>query len=100
MKTPETDGLSRTLADWRVTPSRDPQFRAAVWGRIEGLRGAPTWSGYLRGHAALVAGALALAVIAGGWLGRGEARSRVAAERTAMVVEYVQSLDARAMRMP
>lgn len=94
------DPLSVTLADWRVAPPRDPQFRAAVWGRIEGKRGAPTWSVYLRAHAALVAGALAVAVVAGSLLGRGEARARVEAERTAMVNDYVQSLDARAMRMP
>lgn len=94
------DPLPRTLADWRVTPSRDPQFRAAVWSRLEADRRAPSWAGYVRMHATAVAGALAVAIAAGGWIGRDQARARVDAERATMVSNYVQSLDARTMRAP
>jgi len=94
------DPLPRTLADWRVTPPRDPHFRTAVWSRIEADRRAPSWAGYVRMHASLVAGALAIAVAAGGLIGRDQARARVDAERATMVSSYVQSLDARTMRMP
>ena len=94
------DSLSRTLADWRVTPRRDPQFRTEVHARLEAARRAPSWGGYVRMHAAPVTGALAVAVAAGGLIGREQAKARVDAERTAMVSSYVQSLDARTMRMP
>lgn len=101
MNSPESnDFLSRTLADWRVAPRRNPQFRTAVWARIDAARGAVSWPGYARAHAAVLAGALALAVLAGGWVGTERAQARVAAERAEMVTAYVQSLDARAMTMP
>ena len=101
MNTPQPDdSLSRTLAAWRVTPTRDPQFRTAVWARVERARRTPSWTGYVRLHVALVTGTLAVAVVAGGWIGRGQARARVAAEREAIVSQYVQALDARTMRMP
>lgn len=101
MKSTETnDSLTRTLAEWRVTPRREPQFRAAVWARIEAARGTMTWPGYARAHAAVLAGALAVAVVAGGWVGTGRAQARVAADRTEIVNAYVQSLDARLMTMP
>lgn len=99
-QTKSEDSLSRTLADWHVTPRRDPQFRTAVWARIEVTRRVPSWSGYVRSHAVPVAGALAVAVIVGGLIGRGQARARVEAERATMVNSYVQALDARTMRMP
>ena len=91
---------SRVLADWRVTPTRDPQFRPAVWARINAARLNPTWAGYLRAHVALLTGAIALALVAGAWTGRGQARQRVAGERTAMAAAYVRALDARVMRGP
>lgn len=94
------DPLSRTLADWRVTPRRDPQFRSAVHARIDAARRAPSWAGYVRLHAAPVAVALVAALVVGGWIGRSEARARVETEREAMVSSYVQALDARTMRMP
>lgn len=96
----ETDRLSRALADWRVAPRRSPQFRATVWARIEAARRAPTWTGYLRAHGALVAGALAVAVIVGAWRGREQARERDATARAALVADYVHGLDARWMRSP
>lgn len=94
------DSLARTLADWRVAPPRNPQFRRAVWARLEGARSAPTWGSYVRGHATLVAGALALAVVLGAVTGREQARSRVAAESRQLAASYVEGLDARNMRMP
>ncbi|MSU25063.1 MAG: hypothetical protein EXS32_14745 [Opitutus sp.] len=92
--------LTRTLAEWHVSPPPNPRFRAAVWARLEAARSAPTWAGYIGAHAVPVAGALAIAVMVGGLIGRGQARARVAAERATMVNSYVQALDARTMRMP
>jgi hypothetical protein len=92
--------LARVLADWRVAPPRDPGFRPAVWARIIAARPEPTWAGYTRAHAALLAGAFAVALIAGAWAGRAHARQSVAAERTAMAATYVRALDARVMRGP
>ena len=101
MKSPESDEmLSRALADWRVVPRRDATFRAAVWTRIEGARRAPSWTGYARAHVALLAGAMAAALVLGGWAGRERAQARVAADRAEIATAYVQSLDARTMRMP
>jgi hypothetical protein len=94
------DALSRTLAGWRVTPRRDPQFRTAVRGRLEADRRAPTWAGYARAHGALVASALTIAVMLGAWTGRERARERDAAARAAVVADYVHGLDARWMRLP
>lgn len=90
----------RALADWRVTPRRHPNFRADVWARIERERRAPTWTGYVRAHGALVAGALALAVLVGAWSGRERAKTREAQAQAALVAEYVHGLDARWMRSP
>jgi hypothetical protein len=95
-----SDPLLRALTDWRIAPQRNPQFRAAVWQRIEAARRAPTWTGYVRAHSALVAGALMLAVVLGAWGGRERARARDAAARDALVAEYVHGLDARWMRLP
>jgi hypothetical protein len=105
---PET--FSRTLAEWRVTPPRNPNFRPEVWARIrlrEGYGGqvaasrpAPSWTGYLRAHGALVAGALALAVALGAWSGHAEARAHDEAARANLVASYVHGLDARWMRLP
>ena len=92
--------LSSALAGWRVAPRRNPQFRTAVWARIEATRLAPTWTGYLRAHGALVASALALAVVLGAWRGREQAREREAQARVALIADYVHGLDARWMRLP
>ena len=92
--------LSRALADWRVVPPRNPRFRAEVSARIEAARCTPTWTGYMRAHGTLVAGALMLAVVLGAWTGREQARERAAAARAAIVADYVHGLDARWMRLP
>ena len=96
------DSLSRTLQAWRVTPQRNPQFRAEVWQRVvkRGPGAASSWSAYARAHARGILGALAVAVAAGALLGREQARARVAFESGRMAVAYVQALDARSMQMP
>jgi hypothetical protein len=101
MNPPEPDkSLARLLAGWRVAPARNPNFRQAVWTRIGARDGTARWTGYLRAHAALVAGAFALALIAGAWSGRERAQARAAADRSKLVTNYVQALDARTMRGP
>ena len=92
--------LVRTLADWRVAPQRNPQFRAVVWARIETARRTPAWTGYLHAHGALVAGALAVAVVLGAWRGREQAHESDAMARAALVADYVHGLDARWLRLP
>lgn len=94
----DPDRLSTVLADWRLRPSRHPQFRAAVWQRVTLSGSEPGWFGYVRAHGALVAGVLAVAVVFGAWRGREQARERAVVERDALVTEYVRGLDARAMR--
>ena len=93
------DSLSPTLADWRLAPPRDPEFRAGVWARIGGSRPV-TWSAYVRRHAAAVGGVLVLAVAVGAFTGREQARNRRADESARLAAAYVQGLDARLMRMP
>ena len=101
MNSSEKDpSLSRVLADWRVEPERNPQFRAEVWARIEAAEAAPSWSDYARGHAAWVAGVFALAAVVGAFSGREEARARREVDRAAVAAAYVHSLDARWMRSP
>ena len=92
------DPLPRTLADWRVTPRRNPQFRTAVWAHLEATRRAPSWTSYARAHAALVAGAFAVALVLGAVGGRDRARAEAESDRLAS--SYVQAMDARAMRRP
>lgn len=94
----EPDRLSAVLAEWRLQPVRQPQFRADVTRRLARAGQEPGWSGYLRAHGVIVAGALAVAVVLGAWRGREQARQRTAAEREALVTEYVRGLDARWMR--
>jgi hypothetical protein len=101
MNSPDSQSeLSRTLAEWTVAPPRNPQFRAGVWQRIQSARRAGSWAGYARSHSSVLAGATAVALVVGAWVGREQARSRVAADRAQIVAAYVESLDARAMRMP
>ena len=103
MKAPDptdsSDSLSRVLKDWRVVPTRAPQFRAEVWARIGARKEAESWIGYLRGHIAVVAGALALAVVVGAVGGRSQARALAAEESARLASAYVQGMDARAIVM-
>ena len=103
MKAPDPadsfDSLSHMMKDWRVVPKRAPQFRAEVWARVGGAKKTESWPGYLRGHAAAVAGALALAVVVGAVGGRSQARALAAAESARLASAYVQGMDARAIVM-
>ena len=88
------DPLSRTLAAWRVTSPRDPNFRPAVWQRInQGAR--ETWAAYVRAHRVGWTVAAGLAVVAAGWTGRTVARAQLAADRERMVVSYLGAIDPR-----
>ncbi|MSU67026.1 MAG: hypothetical protein CK548_04015 [Opitutia bacterium] len=103
MKAPDptdsSDSLSRVLKDWRVVPSRTPQFRTEVWARIGGAGKTESWAGYLRGRSTAVAGGLALALVLGAVGGRIQARSLAATERARLASAYVQALDARSIVM-
>ncbi len=100
MNAPQSnDSLSRVLKDWRVAPTRAPQFRADVWARIGAEPAALPWSTYARRHLGAVAGALALAVTVGALGGHERAQARAAAESAQLAAAYVQGLDARAMVM-
>jgi hypothetical protein len=101
MSTPRSpDPLSRALADWQVKPNSDPQFRTAVWAKIESRHGANSWASFTRSHAVAVAGAVVIAVLAGALTGRDRARARGETERNLLANSYVQAMDARTMRMP
>lgn len=101
MKPPEdNETLSRALDGWRVEPQRNPQFRPAVWARIEAARVGMSWPGYVRTHLALAAGLMAVALVGGGWIGREQARSRAETDRAVIAENYVRALDARTMRLP
>lgn len=90
----KNDRLSETLQQWNVRPTRDPEFRPAVWRRIA-QRSHDTWAGYMRAHR-IAWSVAALAVIGGsGWTGHAAARAKVAAERDAMVTAYLVELDPR-----
>ncbi len=91
-QTPEP--LSRTLAEWRVTPPRNPQFRTGVWARISGGP-RETWAGYLRTHLVSWSVAAMVAFGAASWAGRAVAQTRLDGERDAMIVSYLVELDPR-----
>lgn len=94
------DPLSPILRQWSVTPPANPQFRTAVWARIDAARRPSTWAKFARAHPAIVSGMLVAAIAAGAWSGRTEARDRTEADRTAIATAYVHGLDARWMRQP
>jgi len=88
--------LSRQLADWRVTPPLNPNFRAAVWQRIQS-RTRETWSAYVRAHLVGWSVAAGVAVAVAGWTGRSIAQAKLEAGREKMVVSYLVDLDPRVM---
>jgi hypothetical protein len=95
MNLPEpNDPLSRTLAEWRVEPKADPNFRPAVWQRIR-QRSGETWSTYVQAHLAAWSVVAVVAAMVAGWAGMSAGRSRLAQEREAMVVSYLVELDPR-----
>jgi hypothetical protein len=97
MNPPDPDSsLSRTLSDWRVNPKTDPNFRPAVWQRIQ-QRTRETWATYVRGHVMGWSVAASLAMAVAGWTGRSVAQSKLDASREKMVVSYLVELDPRVM---
>jgi hypothetical protein len=101
------DPLDALLATWRISPARNPQFRAKVWERMQNggaaaasSTGAQTWLDYLRRNGGSVVAAFALALLAGAFSGSLRARADVAADNSRIAAAYVKALDARNMRMP
>ena|SRR5690606_24938905 len=95
MNTPDpNDSLSRALADWRVAPTPDPNFRPSVWQRIH-LQARSTWAGYLQAHLMRWSVVGAVTLIAAGWIGHLAAEARVNARRDAMITAYLVELDPR-----
>lgn len=88
------DSLSETLRQWRVSPVRDPEFRPAVWRRIA-QHSRATWAGYVRAHRFGWSLAALVAIGGAGWTGHAAARAKSAAEREALVVSYLVTLDPR-----
>ena len=89
--------LQNTLANWQVNPTREAAFRGLVWQKIADRKEGAAWPVYLRAHAIPAAGLLTLAVAVGAWSGHMQARAQAQQQRDALVTDYVQSLDARAM---
>jgi hypothetical protein len=101
MKDPQSnDRLGAAMADWQISPSRDPQFRARVWSRIEAAPRSASWPRYVQAHRAAVAGGIAIAVAVGAMSGRVQAKARAESDRSTLATNYVQALDARTMKMP
>jgi hypothetical protein len=93
MKT-SSDPFARLLGAWQVTPPADPQFRTAVWARLQAARDT-RWAAYVRQHAAASCAAFALAVVAGGWLGQWQAHRQAAQDREVLATTYLAEIDAR-----
>ena len=93
MNTPH-ESLHGALQGWRVSPATDPAFRSQVWERIRNRPDTP-WSDYLRAHAAVLSLASILALGAAAWSGGALARSRVRADREAIVMTYLVDIDPR-----
>ena len=97
MKSPDpNDRLSATLASWRVTPTRDPNFRPVVLERIRQTT-RETWAGYVRGHLAAWSITAMVAVAAAGWTGRAFAQAKMESNRERMIVTYLGNLDPRVL---
>jgi hypothetical protein len=95
MDSPKTkDSLSETLQQWRLRPVPDPQFRPAVWQRIA-QRSRESWANYVRPHRRAWTVTTVVVLSVAGWTGHATAQAKVAAEREAMVVTYLVSLDPR-----
>jgi hypothetical protein len=90
------DSLSQTLTSWRIKPPSDPNFRPAIWARIQ-RRAGDTWTGYLRAHLAGWSAVALVAVGVAGWTGHAAAQAKLESNREQMVVSYLGELDPRVM---
>lgn len=96
MNPSDPNDLSRKLADWQVNPKADPNFRPAVWQRIQ-QRSRDTWGSYVQGHLAGWAVAALVAVVGATFTGHALAQSKIEAEREEMAVSYLVNLDPRVL---
>lgn len=97
MKSSDLDSsLSRTLADWQVTPRANPNFRPAVWERIR-AQTRDTWGSYVRSHLVGWSVGASLAMAMAAWAGHSVAQARLEQGREKMVVSYLVELDPRVM---
>ena len=96
---PSDQKLRQVLAEWSVEPKVSGGFRPGVWARLGRARGDAAWAGFARARAVPCAVLWVVALGVGAWIGREQARGRVAVERAEMLQSYVSGLDARAMAM-
>ena len=80
--------------NYHVTPVKNPDFRTAVWARIESTRRAPaTWGAWLRLNvyrfAFLAVASITIAGIGGGWIATAQAKQ----DREQLVERYLASID-------
>lgn len=92
---PNVEQLGPLLRNnWQVRPVKNPDFRTAVWARIESTRRAPaTWGAWLRLNAVrfafLAIASISVAGTSGGWIARAQANQN----REQLVQRYLASLD-------
>ena len=97
MPTPPPDpALSASLQRWRVAPPRDADFRTAVWRRSRAATARVSWPAFVHTHAVAWAVVTVIALGGAGLAGRTVARARTVADREALAVGYLVSLDPRA----
>ena len=97
MNSPEpNDRISDALAAWRVVPPSNPNFRPAVWARIQRAT-ADSWAGYVRRRALGWSIAAGVAVVVASWSGHTFAQAKIEAGRERMVVSYLGNLDPRVL---
>lgn len=97
MKTqPHDDDLAPLLRQAELpTPSRNPNFRAEVWARIESRRREPaTLTAWLQRHARTFASAAVLCVAAASLGGAWAADRQADRQRESLVQRYLASIDA------
>jgi hypothetical protein len=87
------NSITEVLRAWRVSPLADPDFRSAVWQRIE--RHHASWPTYLRSHATIWSLAAALTLGTAAFSGAALAKARAHAERESLVNSYLVDLDPR-----
>lgn len=92
---PNDERLGQLLRNnYQVKPVKNPDFRTAVWARIESTRRAPTtWAAWLRLNvyrfAFLAIASIAIAGAGGGWIATAQANQN----REQLVQRYLASID-------
>ncbi len=89
------ESLTNALRTWRVAPPPTPDFRAAVWQRIEQSQRATDWWGFVRARVGVLSLAAVVTVGVSGWTGHAVASAQVQIDRAALAGTYVAGLDAR-----